>query len=117
MLIKVTEKGFVWISPTNKTQVAKKLWGPESCRYERLQIVRNGDVIDEAYIHIIGTHGSYECFEGLEKISKAGRYHNELGLNFFQVGDELHISDIPDNISEFDYWNELCLRTAIELPL
>jgi hypothetical protein len=115
MLIQVTEEGFVWVSPTGKKQVTQQLWGPQHCRYERLQIVRDGKVIDEAEIRTVGAGASYEGFEGLEKIAGPGRYRETLELRLFQVGDELRISDLPAKLSELDYWQELSLGKTTEL--
>ena len=115
MLIQVTDKGFMWQPPKGRNQVAQELLAITSNQGECLEVVRGGKVIDEAEIRTVGTHGSFECFYGLEKIAAPRSSLQNLEPGLFRVGDELRILNLPANFPEPRYWQELTSGKAIEL--
>ncbi len=106
MEIFVSEKGFGWRSADGRVHTTKELRGPPCCFYEHLEVIRDGSVIDEASIHVIGTHANYEGFSGLTEIIP-GRYHMSLKYEMFKVGDILRIKKLPRGVSENEYWEGL----------
>lgn len=115
MIIRVTADGFTWTNPQGVATATAKLWGPDSCRYEQLRVMRDGVEIDTASIHHIGTHDSFNGFDGLMKIAGPGRAHEYVDFRKFEIGDELHIDNIPTTkITEEDYWRELCFAKVFK---
>lgn len=115
LILKITDRGFMWQSPQGTRQLAQELFAPLKCRGEELKIIHHGDVVDKATIETIGTHGSYEGFNGLTQLL-GSQYHQSLKFEPFRNFDEVRVSGIPLNFSELDYWRELTLDKAVDLP-
>ncbi len=107
MIIRVTAHGFAWTDPQGVTTLAKTLHGHHHCRYEQLKVFRNGELIDRASIHFIGTHGRFDGFDGLLRLAGPGRYREQIHVTLFKIGDELHIEGIPPGMQDEEYWKAL----------
>jgi len=114
IILKVTDRGFVWQPPTGTPQIAQRLWAPYRYDNEKALVVRNGGVIDVATIETLGTHGSCEFFVGFLSLM-GSEAHQSIGFASFKTGDELHIENIPPRFSESDYWREITLEKGADI--
>jgi hypothetical protein len=99
MDIRVDPVGFVWSDETTRL-----LWAPEGCADGIVRVIRRGLIYDTAYVCRPGPE-LLCCFYGLQKLWGVA-YDPCMRAYLFALGDRVEI-DIPDGMTEREYWNEM----------